>query len=93
MRVAQQGCERTESKETVLEEALELSKLTGGQRDALGGHGLAQRGAELIAARPSVRRIAETCDDRPLEAAADSLGDHDASMRRSSARSSYARPS
>ncbi len=93
MRVAQQGREGTESEETVLEEALELSQLSGGKHDALGGHGIAQRGAEMIAARASVRRIAETCDDRPLEAGADGLGDHDASMWRSSARSSYARPS
>src|ERR671934_191738 len=61
--------------------------------DPLRGERVSERGLEHLTARPSIRSLSQTRDDAALDAPFRRLGAHDASMSRSCAMSSYARPS
>src|SRR5206468_302278 len=88
--VAKERRELAESEEPVIEVPLERPKLAARERDALCRGRLAEQCAELVAAWPAIRRLAQPEQQRALESLADRA--HVASMASSSPSSSYARP-
>ncbi len=86
--VAQQRRERSKPEESIFQVPLELTQLAGRQDDTLECHRVPQRLRQLLAFWAAIGRLTQVSDDGALESSARRLGDHDASIESSSARSS-----